>query len=172
MIICQLTYPWHPLCTILHAVSTLKVQETKALTYLRSKELLLRWAEVSALSDVVLRTHPGNLPDQSHQIYTDNSTLKCYRKLCQIHKIFVDYRQKVLMPNATRYGHPMVRSLWMHYPDDQVAQQIGGQFLYAAYSPPHLIPTCSHARTHHTHKSLFDFSSALTLFPLSLSSTL
>lgn len=38
------------------------------LNYVRSKELLLRWAEASALSDVVFRTHVGNLPNESAQV--------------------------------------------------------------------------------------------------------
>ena len=38
------------------------------LNYTRSQELLLRWAEMSAVSDVVFRTHPGNLPDSSFQM--------------------------------------------------------------------------------------------------------
>ena len=38
------------------------------LSYLRTKELLLRWAELSSVVDVVFRTHPGNLPDKSAQV--------------------------------------------------------------------------------------------------------
>ena len=48
--------------------------------------------------------------------------------MVQIHSIFVPYRKKILV-NATRLGHPLVRALWMHYPADPVAQDIGGQFL-------------------------------------------
>ena len=29
----------------------------------RSKELLLRWAEMSAFSDMIMRTHPGVKPE-------------------------------------------------------------------------------------------------------------
>lgn len=29
----------------------------------RSKELLMRWIEMSAYSDVIMRTHPSNKPD-------------------------------------------------------------------------------------------------------------
>ena len=38
------------------------------LKYLRSKELLFRWIEMSALSDVIFRSHMGNLPGQSAQV--------------------------------------------------------------------------------------------------------
>ena len=56
------------------------------LNYTRTKELLLRWAELSAVTDVVFRTHPGNLPDQSAQIYSDDSTLRCFDRMIKIHQ--------------------------------------------------------------------------------------
>lgn len=32
---------------------------------IRDKQLLLRWIEMSAFSDVVMRSHPGNMPDKN-----------------------------------------------------------------------------------------------------------
>jgi len=98
------------------------------LNYTRSQELLLRWAEMSAVSDVVFRTHPGNLPDSSFQIWTDDWTMQCFAHMVQIHDLFVPYRIK-LMQNATKQGHPLVRAMWLHWPDDTTAQDIGQQFM-------------------------------------------
>jgi alpha-glucosidase (family GH31 glycosyl hydrolase) len=41
-----------------------------------------------------------------------------------------------------RYGHPLVRSLWMHYPTDPVAQDIGTVFMIgdALIAAPVLAP--------------------------------
>ena len=33
------------------------------------------------------------------------------------------------MANATAYGHPLVRAMWIHYPSDELAQTIGTQFM-------------------------------------------
>lgn len=38
----------------------------------RDKELLKRWIEMSAYSDVVMRTHPSNKPLLNYQVFSDN----------------------------------------------------------------------------------------------------
>ena len=37
--------------------------------YKRTNELLIRWAEMSAFSDALFRTHPSNNPDFNAQIW-------------------------------------------------------------------------------------------------------
>jgi alpha-glucosidase (family GH31 glycosyl hydrolase) len=44
----------------------------------RSKELLLRWCELSAFT-AVYRTHAGNLPSLNAQFWTDADTLAQFR---------------------------------------------------------------------------------------------
>src|SRR5699024_12046582 len=41
--------------------------------YVRSPELLARWAEMSAFG-VVMRTHEGNRPGENLQVYSDSET--------------------------------------------------------------------------------------------------
>ncbi len=40
----------------------------------RDKEILKRWIEMSAYSDIVMRTHPSNRPLADYQVYSDNQT--------------------------------------------------------------------------------------------------
>lgn len=98
------------------------------LHYLRDRELLVRWMELSSVVDVVFRTHPGNLPDKSWQIYSDNSTLQCFGRLAELHSLLVPYRLE-LMHNASNFGRPLVRAMWLHYPNDEVAQTTGTQVM-------------------------------------------
>ena len=64
--------------------------------YLRTKQLLYRWMEVSAIADIIFRSHPGNLPSQSWQIYSDNSTLLCFSRMAQLHTIFSTYKSGLI----------------------------------------------------------------------------
>ena len=34
--------------------------------YIRTKELLFRWTEMSTFSDAIMRSHPSNKPDVAH----------------------------------------------------------------------------------------------------------
>ena len=81
--------------------------DTPVLSYLRSKELLIRWSEMSAISDAVMRSHPGNLPQNSWQIYSDTATLTCFGRLVSLHKALLPYRT-LLMRDAAARGHPLV----------------------------------------------------------------
>jgi sulfoquinovosidase len=40
----------------------------------RTKELLLRWIEMSTYSDVIMRSHPSNKPLLNYQAFSDNET--------------------------------------------------------------------------------------------------
>eukprot|EP00049_Salpingoeca_infusionum_P001948 m.52305 g.52305 ORF g.52305 m.52305 type:complete len:756 (-) comp11293_c0_seq4:148-2415(-) len=111
------------------------------LEYLRSKELLVRWMEMTAVLDVIYRTHQGNLPEDSWQVYTDDSTLSCFKRSIALHKLFVPYR-KVLMAKAASSGEPLVRSMWYNYPEIESLQSIftqgmvGTDFLFAPVLQP------------------------------------
>lgn len=98
------------------------------ISYLRNKELLVRWTEMSAISDAILRTHPGNLPNESWQVYSDDATMKCFSRLVGLHNILLPYRS-ALMNEATFQGHPIVRPLWFHFPEDSYALDVTNQFM-------------------------------------------
>lgn len=44
--------------------------------YLRSRELLVRWMELSASIDAIFRSHPGNLPSDSWQVGSSACALR------------------------------------------------------------------------------------------------
>merc|ERR1712054_691438 len=89
--------------------------------YTRDSKLLLRWAEMSAFSDALLRTHPGLKPEKMHQIYSDNQTLSRFARCANIHRVLGDYKQE-LMIEAQQHGWPMARALFLHYPEDPIAR--------------------------------------------------
>ena len=60
--------------------------------YKRSKELLLRWAEMSCFSDMIMRTHPGVKPDLMYQIYDDPETLAIYSSIVKMHVSLKSYK--------------------------------------------------------------------------------
>ena len=46
----------------------------------RSRELLMRWAELNAFSGAVFRSHEGILPLENHQPWSDAETLEHFRR--------------------------------------------------------------------------------------------
>jgi len=96
--------------------------------YLRSKELLQRWMEMSAFTDTIYRTHPGNLPASSAQWNSDNDTLSHFGSFSRVHAFLGDYR-KELMKEALDTGAPLVRHTFLHYPDDANVRSLLDQFL-------------------------------------------
>lgn len=96
--------------------------------YLRTKELLLRWMEMSAFSDAIFRTHPGNLPSQSWQYNSDNETLAHFGAFARVHAALHPYRA-MLMQEAHISGTPVVRHPWLHYPADAQVLPLVDQFM-------------------------------------------
>merc|ERR1711971_608283 len=56
----------------------------------RTKELLLRWAEYSVFSPI-MRTHEGNEPESFHQFYSDEDTMLQFGRLTQIFTSLKNY---------------------------------------------------------------------------------
>ncbi|MBF0441512.1 MAG: alpha-glucosidase, partial [Oligoflexales bacterium] len=105
--------------------------KTPLMSYTRSKELFLRWTELGAFTSV-LRTHEGNIPEANHQLYTDSGTLVHFSKFANIYKALSGYRRS-LMAEASAKGLPVVRHLWIHYPDDREVLNLRYQFLLGRY---------------------------------------
>ena len=82
----------------------------------RSTELLMRWMELSAFT-ALFRTHEGLIPSISAQVDTDAETLSHLAQFALIYKSLAFYR-KVLVDDASKLGHPVVRHLFLHYPND------------------------------------------------------
>jgi alpha-glucosidase len=84
--------------------------------YHRSKELLLRWMELNAFT-TVYRTHEGNRPGDNHQFYSDDETFNHFTRFAKVYKAWGFYR-KELVKQASQTGIPVVRHLYLHYPED------------------------------------------------------
>ncbi len=85
--------------------------------YHRSRELMLRWIELNAFS-VIFRSHEGNRPDENHQIYSDPETMRFFSRFAKIFHAWNFYRQE-LVAQAAQTGLPVVRHLFIHYPNDE-----------------------------------------------------
>ncbi len=84
--------------------------------YHRSKELHMRWAELSAFT-AVFRTHQGNRPHENWQYNSDRQTLLHFARMARLYACLGPYRQ-ALMREASEKGWPLVRHPWLHYPDE------------------------------------------------------
>jgi alpha-glucosidase len=96
--------------------------------YKRSKELLLRWAEMSCFSDMIMRTHQGVKPSQMYQIYDDQQTLAIYAYLVNVHVSLKKYKLS-LMKFAEETGIAPTRPLMFEFPNDHEARKIHDQFM-------------------------------------------
>jgi len=82
----------------------------------RSKELLMRWMEMSAFTSVY-RTHEGVQPDKNVQFYTDSETYAHFARFAKVFRALAFYRTQ-LMKEAAEYGYPVMRHPMLHYPED------------------------------------------------------
>ena len=64
--------------------------------YGRSKNLLWRWIEMSAFSDMIMRSHPSNLPNINYQIYDEVDTMQFMAKFTNIHKSLASYKLRLM----------------------------------------------------------------------------
>lgn len=85
--------------------------------YHRSPELLMRWMELNAFT-VVFRTHEGNQPGNNAQFYDDETTLAQFARMAKLYAAWGFYRRQ-LVAEAAQTGMPVVRPLFVHYPDDE-----------------------------------------------------
>lgn len=93
----------------------------------RTKEVLMRWMELSAFT-AVYRTHEGNRPEESVQFYEDEETLSHFARFAKIYCALSFYRSE-LMEEAFRHGYPLVRHPMLHYPDDPGVYEIRYQWM-------------------------------------------
>ena len=91
----------------------------EALNYMRSGQLLLRWIELNAFSDMMFRSHVGNAPNESVQIWSNNKTKEHFSKFSKIFAKLSDYKMK-LMNDSYLYGTPIVRHMYYNYFNDSI----------------------------------------------------
>ncbi len=93
----------------------------------RSKELLIRWAEMNLFSPI-FRCHEGNQPTQNAQFDADQETLDIFANLSTIYRKLSPYLAH-LKSEYQKQGIPIIRPLFYHY-DEAWAYQEKYQFLY------------------------------------------
>ncbi|RFB12074.1 alpha-glucosidase [Bacillus sp. HNG] len=96
----------------------------------RSKELLLRWADMGAFTPV-MRTHEGNRPDDCFQFDGDEETLEHFARMSNIYVALAPYTKELVATNS-KMGTPVQRPLFMHYEQDETAYDIQYQYLYGS----------------------------------------
>lgn len=87
--------------------------------YVRTPELLARWAELAAFSPM-MRTHEGNRPGENLQVYSDSRTRSDFARATQIFSALSDYRAEVIA-QATDTGIPAIRPMWLMAPGTPAA---------------------------------------------------
>lgn len=93
----------------------------------RSKELLLRWSEMSAFTPV-MRTHEGNRPDDNYQYDGDQETMKLFARTTEIFSTLKPYMKAIVKENAEK-GIPVQRPIFFHYENDARSYDIQYQYL-------------------------------------------
>ncbi|APH06898.1 alpha-glucosidase [Bacillus weihaiensis] len=94
----------------------------------RSKELLMRWAEMGAFTPV-MRTHEGNRPYDCFQYDDDQESLDHLAKMTNIYVTLAPYTKSLVKENAEK-GIPVQRPLFMHYEQDEASYHIQYEYLY------------------------------------------
>jgi sulfoquinovosidase len=82
----------------------------------RTNKLLLQWAQVGAFSPI-FRSHEGLIPDKNFQLWNVFLHESDIAYLAQVHEALRPYL-KSINREAHEKGWPMVRHLWLHYPQD------------------------------------------------------
>ena len=96
----------------------------------RTKELFMRWAEQAAFSPL-MRTHEGNRPAENWQFDSDEETLAHLARMGRVHVLLADYLKACVAENAAR-GMPVMRPLFLHYPEDDQVWTIDNEYLLGA----------------------------------------
>ncbi|MEE2789362.1 MAG: alpha-glucosidase [Myxococcota bacterium] len=100
------------------------------ISFTRSKALLLRWIELNAFTPIY-RTHEGNQPARHWQIDGDEETTAHFARFARVYRAFADYRIE-LGREAHATGLPLIRHLWLEFPDDSDTLMYEQQFMLGA----------------------------------------
>jgi alpha-glucosidase len=93
----------------------------------RTKELFLRWAELSAFT-IMMRSHEGNRPASNHQFDSDAETLAGLGRMARLRVGLAPYFA-ALSAECSREGTPLMRPLFMEDEGDVEAYDIKSQFM-------------------------------------------
>ncbi len=99
---------------------------TFGLTHPSNRLLFWRWAELAALLPV-MRTHHGTARPRNWNFRKDAPTLELYGRYSRLHTALYPYFHH-LATVSSRLGHPLVRALYLQFPDDPVTWTLDQQF--------------------------------------------
>lgn len=118
------------------------------MSYVRTPELLMRWAELNAFT-AVLRTHEGNQPQRHHQVYDSEMCLQHFARMSQLYVALSPVR-RTLMEQAKETGIPLNAHPWIYYPDDPVVLHLVDHFMLGAdlMIVPALKPKQTHVKVY------------------------
>ncbi len=94
----------------------------------RTAELLHRWFDFCAFTPV-MRTHEGNRPDDNLQIDSTPELLAHFAAMTRLHAALAPY-VRAAAAEARETGLPLMRALFLHYPDDRTTWDLYDQYLY------------------------------------------
>ena len=94
----------------------------------RTPELLHRWFDFCAFTPV-LRTHEGNRPDDNLQVDSTPELLAHFALMTRLHVALAPY-VRAAGAEAVTNGLPLMRALFLHYPDDRMTWPLHDQYLY------------------------------------------
>ena len=92
-----------------------------------SKELYMRWVELGAFVPI-MRTHEGNKRGENWNWNSDEETIAHVRRFARIH-VALGPDWAALASEAEATSAPLLRPLFMHYPEDEAARDVTDQFL-------------------------------------------
>jgi alpha-glucosidase len=95
--------------------------------FTRTPQLLMRWMELGALSPV-MRTHPGLAPTQNLQWNSTPQLIGQLKRCVYIYRSWSRYRRE-LVNKASKRGLPMIRALFLHYPEDPETFDLPYQYM-------------------------------------------
>lgn len=94
----------------------------------RTQEMMIRWIQLMAFSSC-MRTHEGTLPKKVVQAYSDEQVLAILKKYGRVFVALKEKRREILR-EATESGIPLMRPMYLEFPEAQGVYAIEDQFMY------------------------------------------
>jgi alpha-glucosidase len=95
--------------------------------YNRSRELFLRWNEISLFTPL-FRTHATNRPNKNYQWDNDADSKRMFAHYAKLFVAFAPYRKK-LFEEAHEKGYPYIRHPILHFHEDPSVFKLNQQFM-------------------------------------------
>jgi len=94
----------------------------------RTAELMHRWFDFCAFTPV-MRTHEGNRPEDNLQVDSTPALLAHFALMTRLHAALAPY-VRTAGAEAVAIGLPLMRAVFLHYPQDRAGWTVQDQYLY------------------------------------------